>query len=306
MQRLTKWKIPRFISALTLTLFIYLVFILLVFIVLPSVKDFLLFLLEKGPFYKRNISELFEPLMEELSNYPQEIAKFRETLLQSFGSIIGWGSNALLHILENSWSVAHFLLTLVLSPFIGFYALKDGNIFRKKIKALIPLWLLPESIALYKEIDKTFAGYIRGQLMVSCILMLYYMVCLSLLPLRFGGIIGILSGLISFVPYVGISIGLSSALLMALLQSGTTNLIFVIIIYICGNMLEGMILTPNLIGRTTGIHPIVVLFAVFAGGALKGVTGILLALPITAILFGCFRFFKKSYLTSELYKGKTL
>lgn len=199
------------------------------------------------------------------------------------------------------------IVSLFLSPIIGFYLLKDWHLIQSRIFLLTPIHWRTLCIICAKEINNSFAYYFRGQITVCLILSVYYSLLLWFSGLYFGVTIGILTGLLTFIPYFGFFACLTTAFFLSIFQwGGTHHLLMILCIYGGGQLVESILLTPWFIGKHVGIHPIWLLFALFAGGTFKGFSGVLLALPMATFLAACWRLLRKFYLQSTFYKKTTL
>ncbi len=194
--------------------------------------------------------------------------------------------------------------TLLLVPVVLFYALLDWHNFMRRIAALIPRRWHELTTGMLTDIDAMLAQFLRGQLSVMLALAVYYSAALAIAGFQTALPIGIITGLLAFIPYVGFSIGLLLALLAALLQFGSAyGLIAVAVIYGAGQAIESYALTPRLVGERIGLHPLAVIFALLAFGQVFGFFGILLALPASAALLVALKRVKNAYLASEFYNG---
>jgi len=194
--------------------------------------------------------------------------------------------------------------TLLLVPVVLFYALLDWHNFMRRIEALIPRRWHERTTDMLAEIDAMLAQFLRGQLSVMLALAVYYSAALAIAGFQTALPIGIITGLLAFIPYVGFSLGLLLALLAALLQFGSAyGLIAVGVIYGAGQAIETYFLTPRLVGERIGLHPLAVIFALLAFGQVFGFFGILLALPASAALLVALKRVKSAYLASEFYNG---
>jgi predicted PurR-regulated permease PerM len=192
-------------------------------------------------------------------------------------------------------SLIGVIANILLLPVVLFYLLRDWDGFIKSIGQLIPLDWSERSLTISREVDQVLSGFLRGQLSVMLAMSLFYMIGLSFA-------IGLLAGLLGFVPYLGIAIGLILALLVSALQfTSLSQILPILLVFGLGQIVEGTILTPKLVGSRIGLHPVIVIFALLAGGQLFGFTGILLALPISAALAVGLRHTKSSYLQSDTY-----
>jgi predicted PurR-regulated permease PerM len=194
--------------------------------------------------------------------------------------------------------IANFLLMLV----VTFYLLRDWDVLVAKIHALIPRKNEKNIVTIVKESDEVLGAFFRGQMLVMITLSAVYTVGLMIVGIDTALLIGTLSGLVSFVPYLGFIVGIVVASVAALMQfQEIIPLFYVAIVFGVGQMLEGMLLTPLLVGDKIGLHPVAVIFAVLAGGQLFGFVGILLALPVAAVIAVVLRHMHERYKQSELY-----
>lgn len=177
------------------------------------------------------------------------------------------------------------LANLLLIPVVTFYLLRDWDVLIEKIRALIPLAARPTVETLARETDEVLGGFIRGQLLVMAILAAYFMFGLWLAGLNLAFLIGLVAGLVAFVPYLGFIVGIGSASIAMLVQTPQLSaLLPVVAVFGIGQVLESMLLTPWLVGDRIGLHPLAVIFAVMAGAQWFGFTGVLLALPAAAVI----------------------
>lgn len=201
--------------------------------------------------------------------------------------------------------VAAWLMNLVLVPVVTFYLMRDWDKLVEGIRALIPRNVEPEASRLCRQIDEVLGAFIRGQLMVMLALGLIYSVGLWAVGLDLALIIGMTAGLLSIVPYLGTLVGVVAALVAAVFQfEDILHPVLVLVVFGVGQSLEGMVLTPKLVGDRVGLHPVAVILAVLAGGQLFGFLGILLALPVASALNVLVAFMHQRYRTSSTYLKK--
>jgi predicted PurR-regulated permease PerM len=194
--------------------------------------------------------------------------------------------------------------TALLVPVVLFYALADWHEFARRIESLLPRRWQPLIVGMLGEIDALLAQFLRGQLSVMAALAVYYSAALALAGFQSALPIGMLTGLLAFIPYVGFATGLGLALLVAALQFGNLyGLGAVAVIYGVGQVVESFILTPRLVGERIGLHPLAVIFALLAFGQLFGFFGVLLALPASAVVLVATRRLQTAYLDSDFYKA---
>src|SRR5438034_4058014 len=184
-----------------------------------------------------------------------------------------------------------------------FYLLRDWNRIVARVDGLLPRRWLPRVRSIAREIDRVLAEFLRGQLSVMGVLAVDYTVGLTLVGLQFAVPIGILTGLLVFIPYVGFGLGLILGVLAALLQwNGWPGFLAVLAVYGVGQVLENYVLVPWLVGDRIGLHSLAVIFALLAFGELFGFAGVLLALPVSAALLLGLRHLRTQYLDSDLYR----
>jgi predicted PurR-regulated permease PerM len=198
--------------------------------------------------------------------------------------------------------VISILVNLVLIPVVMFYLLRDWSMIGDRLYSLVPRDWLPKTRTIVTDIDKVLAEFLRGQLMVMLVLAVYYAVALTLAGLDRAVAIGVLTGLLVFIPYVGYGLGLTLGVLSALLQwSGWGGFIAVLVVYAIGQLIEAYVLVPYLVGDRIGLHPLAVIFALLAFGQLFGFAGVLLALPASAALLVGLRHLRAAYVASPVY-----
>lgn len=218
------------------------------------------------------------------------------------GSIGNAASVVLGKISRSSVGVILWLTNLVLIPVVAFYLLRDWDRMVAWIDRILPRSIEPTIAHLAREADSVLGAFVRGQLLVMLALGIFYGVALTLMGLSVGPLIGMIAGLLSFVPYLGFIVGFGSALIAAMVQYGDwTHVLIVVGIFTVGQLLEGYVLVPQLVGDKIGLHPVAVIFAVLAGGYLFGFLGVLLALPAASVILVLLRYLTERYRQSDLY-----
>jgi predicted PurR-regulated permease PerM len=201
-------------------------------------------------------------------------------------------------------AVLGWIATLVLIPVVLFYLLLDWHPMLARIGGAVPRRWIVATEAMAREVDTLLAQYLRGQLLVMFVLAVYYSVALAIAGFDVALPVGIITGLLVFIPYLGFGLGLVLALISAVLQfSDWSGVIAVAIIYGAGQVLEGFFLTPRLVGERIGLNPLAVIFALLAFGQLFGFVGVLLALPASAVLMVAFKHLRRHYLSSSFYNA---
>ena len=228
--------------------------------------------------------------------------KIIDTLQANWRAAGGFAASALAHVSKSGLTVIGWILNLVLIPVVAFYLLRDWDVLVERIHAMIPRSIEPIVSRLARESDDVLGAFLRGQLSVMIALGVFYGAGFWLVGLSIGPLIGMVAGLISFVPYLGAITGLIMGVIAALVQyQDWYHVLLVLGVFVIGQTLEGYVLVPKLVGGKIGLHPVAVIFAVLAGGELFGFLGVLLALPVTAVVAVVLRYFYQRYTESELY-----
>ena len=263
-------------------------------------------LLQKLPAYFNTAKSSLEPWLQKNFGVGIDIdfAQIQQILTENWKTAGNFAKNIAQTLSTKGLVFIGWLANLVLIPLVLFYLLVDWNILVNKVGQLIPRKYIAKTQEIALEIDAVLAEFLRGQLSVMLLMSMFYSAGLWLAGLEVAVPIGILSGLLGFIPYLGFGLGLILGLFSALLQFGNiTDIIPVLVVFGLGQIVESMVLTPYLVGDRIGLHPLVVIFALMAGGQLFGFAGVLLALPVSAALAVGFRHAKQTYLTSQFYNG---
>lgn len=231
--------------------------------------------------------------------------KIIDTLQANWRAAGGFAASALAHVSKSGLTVIGWALNLILIPVVAFYLLRDWDVLVERIHAMIPRSIEPIVSRLARESDSVLGAFLRGQLSVMIALGVFYGAGFWLVGLSIGPLIGMVAGLISFVPYLGAITGLIMGVISALVQyQDWYHVLLVLGVFVIGQTLEGYVLVPKLVGGKIGLHPVAVIFAVLAGGELFGFVGVLLALPVTAVVAVVLRYFYQRYTESELYTSR--
>ena len=247
-----------------------------------------------------------EPFLERLRAdlSADEMERLKEAAGNYAGAVIQWMSGLLGGLWKGGLAVFNVLSLLIITPVVAFYLLRDWDLIVARFDSYLPRAAAPTIREQCAAIDTTIAGFVRGQASVCLVLMLWYGFGLSVVGLESGLLVGIGAGAISFIPYLGAATGLIIGLGIALVQFSDWSFIaLVAVVFIIGQTAESYVLTPRLVGGRIGLHPVWIIFALLAGGALFGFTGVLLAVPAAAIIGVLIRFGLSRYLESPLYHG---
>jgi predicted PurR-regulated permease PerM len=234
--------------------------------------------------------------------------QLRERFSGELGKTTGILSAILAQATASSLALLGWLGNLFLVPVVAFYLMRDWDLLMARLRGLLPRRHEGLVVRLAGECHEVLAAFLRGQLLVMLALGVIYSSGLMLVGLELGLLIGVLAGLASIVPYMGFVVGFGAAVAACLFQFGLDPypLLGVGAVFMVGQMLEGMLLTPLLVGDRIGLHPVAVIFAILAGGQLFGFTGVLLALPVAAVIMVLIRHAHDFYKLSELYGSAEL
>ena len=301
--RLERLGLSRVAAVAVITLVATLTFILLFLLVIPALVQQTAQLIETAPDVfnrlQKALTTRFPELMDETSTIRQQLIAIGETIQSKGGELVNG-------VLSSALGLINMLIFLVVVPVVAFYLLLDWDNMTAKIDEMLPRDHLPVVRRLASQVDKTLASFIRGQGTVCLILGTYYAISLMLAGLNFGLVVGFIAGLVSFIPYIGALVGGVLAIGLALFQFWGDWVSIGIIggIFMVGQFLEGNILTPKLVGNSVGLHPVWLLFALSVFGSLFGFVGMLVAVPVAAMIGVFARYGIEQYKDSLLYRGK--
>jgi predicted PurR-regulated permease PerM len=301
--RLERLGMHRVLATSIISLVAVLVFVLILLLAVPALVSQAQALAEAAPGYFAQAQAFLAARFPELFN---EDSALREGLGSAQQALQESGMAAVNAVLVSSLKVIDFVVLMVVTPVVAFYLLLDWDSVVGKVNGWLPRQHAPTIRRLAGEIDVVMAGFVRGQLSVCLILGGFYALALMAIGLPFGFLVGLVAGLISFIPYVGTLVGGALSIGIALFAFWETPLwIFVTIgIFAFGQFVEGNVLSPNLVGKSVGLHPVWLIFALSVFGALFGFAGLLIAVPVAAALGVLGRFAVEQYLASPLYTGK--
>ncbi|MDB2705444.1 AI-2E family transporter [Pseudomonadota bacterium] len=297
-------KLSRTLSVSVVFLVLSFVVMLLLLVVLPLLARQIGALFQKLPDYLTFLQTHFTPWLAN-KGVPVELIDV-ETLkraLTNYWAEVGQAAGGVVSYMTQSGMVLlQWLANLILIPVVTFYLLRDWDILVARFRELLPRSNSDTIIKLSLECDEMLAEFIRGQVMVMVALATIYTVGLSFIGLELALLVGVIAGIVSFVPYLGLIVGIALAGLAAFFQFHEwLPLLMVVLVFGVAQAIEGMFLTPRFVGDRIGLHPVAVIFSVLAGGQLFGFTGVLLALPVAAVVMVLLRHAHKHYLDSSLY-----
>ena len=307
---LGRGRVPRILAVVLVELLFVVAMVAIVLLIVPILGKELPLMRDQLPALLESVAALVQPLLAkwgfQVSLDLESVKSFVKTYLDTnFQDALG----SVLSSLKIGGSVAFSLIgNLVLIPVALFYLLMEWDSLVAQLRQLIPPRLRPPTDHFVRDADAVLGQYLRGQLLVMLLLAVYYSVALRLFGLDLALPIGVFTGLAVFVPYLGFGLGLLLATFAGLLQftaaSGLGHtLLMLVVVFGAGQLLESFVLTPKLVGERIGLHPLAVIFSLLAFGQLFGFLGVLVALPVSAVLLVAIRRVRNGYLGSQLYKG---
>jgi predicted PurR-regulated permease PerM len=300
--RLERLGLSRTAATATIAVFGVLAFVIRALLVIPTLIQQALQLFNIAPTLVRNLqtflTDHFPSLLDNGSAVRQTLTSLGEVVRSKGGELLN-------SILSSAMTVLNIVVLIVVVPVVSIYMLLDWDRMVARIDGLLPRDHAPVIRRLASEIDDTLASFIRGMGTVCLILGTYYAIALMLVGLQFGLVVGFVAGLITFIPYLGALIGGALAIGLGLFQfwGDWVSLGLVAGIFVLGQVIEGNILTPRLVGGSVGLHPVWLIFALSVFGTLFGFVGMLVAVPVAAALGVLTRFGVEQYTDSRLYRG---
>lgn len=291
-----------------MTLLVALVLIILV----PMIERQIVTLIDSLPEYRDWLLGTALPWIEQRTGYEVvswlDTERLIELIRGHWQQAGGVAATVLAYVSRSGFAILAFVINLVLVPILAFYFMRDWDLLVERCASLVPRDHIGTATRLARETSDSLGGFLRGQFLVMLGQGAIYAVGMSLVGLRLGLLIGMVAGLISFIPYLGATVGIALALIAAIVQAQGFDwqlLILIGVVFTVGQLVESYVLTPRLVGDRIGLHPVAVIFAVLAGGQLFGFLGMLLALPVAAVGNVLLRYAHERYTHSRLYAGDT-
>ena len=303
--RLGKWGLNRRAAAL-LILFSFMVIMGgLLAVLIPVLVRELTEFIDELPGYIDRIEGILAPYSDRLQALVDrgQNTDIKELLTQNSAVGMNAANKVLVGVAAGGTAVIGFVSLVVIMPVVAYFMMKEWPHITKWVIDLMPPAHKPTIMDLFKQIDRKLSGFVRGQLSVAFILAVLYAVALTIAGLKYGFLIGFGAGMLSIIPMVGSAVGFVVGILMAWIQTGEWSFVGIVAaIFIIGQLVEGNFLTPKLVGGSVGLHPLWVFFALMAGGALFGILGMFLAVPVAAVAGVLIAFGIARYKTSPYYK----
>jgi predicted PurR-regulated permease PerM len=306
--RLEMLGMGRVVASLVIVGIVVLAIVVLMLLIAPIAFNQLASLLENVPGYMRRLQQILTERAQPWLNRSMGVHLPSSDVAVS--DFVEEGAGWLTTFLRSLWSGGRALISIfsliVVMPVVTFYLLCDWQRLIATVDGWVPVKSRDTVRALACEIDAALSGFMRGQTLVCLLLGSYYAIGLTLVGLHFGVLIGLLAGLISFIPYIGSMTGLVLAIGVAMAQfwPDWTWIALVLAVFLFGQFIEGNILSPKLVGASVGLHPLWLIFALFAFGYLFGFLGLLIAVPVAAAIGVLARFAMRQYLASAIYTGE--
>lgn len=299
-------RLPRALAVVCVEIVFLLLCLALLMLVIPILSHELPRIRDQLPQLIERVQDALSPVLGTLGLQASwDLQDLKALALKGVNSLMddGWAKTFASVRIGGSAALA-LVGNVVLIPVVLFYLLLDWRRFVRHIEALVPLPLRQAYDGFVSECDQVLGQYLRGQLSVMGLLAIYYSSGLWCFGLELALPIGVFTGLAVFVPYVGFGVGLCLAVLAGVLQFEPSHAFFMVaVVYGLGQMIEGFVLTPRLVGERIGLHPLHVIFALLAFGQLFGFVGVLVALPVSAVLLVAVRRLRAQYQASRLYRG---
>ncbi len=302
--RLTRLRVPRGLAAAAVLLVFFVALVTVLLLLVPVIEVEAAELVRRAPALvesaRQEIQALLALAQQQLS--PDDMAKIKDMAGGITAAALGWAAQLTQRLLTSGLALATLLSLLVVTPVVAFFLLRDWSLIVTEIDHWLPRRHAETIRAEARLIDATLAGFVHGQFMVGLVLAIYYGAALSWVGLNFAVILGIIIGVLSFVPLVGILTGFMLALGLALIEFGpSTRLVIVLAIFGVGYLVDSNVLSPRLVGSRVNLHPVWIIFALLSFGSLFGFIGVLLAVPAAAVIGVLIRFAIALYLESPLY-----
>jgi len=299
-------RLPRSIAVLTVIFVLGLVLSALLLILVPMVYKEAVTLITRLPDLVEMLNAKALPLLKEHFdvNLQLDAGSIRQWVTENWSSAQDALPGLLKKATTGGAAVIGFFATLLLIPMVMFYLLQEWPHITEGMRNIIPRPMVERSLRILGDIDKVMSEFLRGQLSVMLLLAVFYSLGLWIAGLKFALPVGVITGLLVFVPFVGFTAGLVLGLLSAILQAqGWPPIIGVAVVFSLGQLIESFLLTPYIVGDRIGLHPLVVIFALMAFGQLFGFVGVMVALPASAALLVALRELRGAYFASHVYQG---
>ncbi len=302
--RLSLMKLPRSLSSMVIILLFFVCIFAFIFFITPLLYSQFTHVLKIFPDYLVYIQKNILPKILDNEVDSNSIKSF---ITEYSSEMLNFTKKFVNNIWSSTIAIINILSLIFITPIITFYILRDWPSIVNSIDRVIPRKHYPAITKQLSKIDCIISAYIRGQTQVCLILSFFYSICLYFTGLQYSLFIGLFTGIFSFIPYVGFAIGFTIGNIISFFQfNSITMKLLILLIFIAGQILENAFITPKLIGDNVKLHPVWVIFAIFAGGIIFGFIGVLVAVPVAAVVGVLFRFFLEHYFQSNFYETTKL
>ena len=303
--RMARRKVPRGFAAAIVLLLLTAIAALLIVILLPMVVRQIRAVAEQLPIYLDWARMRLEPWVAAHFGIELDVRLVKDWLVDHVAEIQKFAFKMLPTLGTGGLALVDFALNLILIPVVLFYLLRDWDRIIHQIDVMIPRRWHATARTIFRDMDRVLGEFLRGQLVVMLLMGLFYIVSLWIVGLQYALAVGLISGLLTFIPFVGVITGVVLATVTGTLQfDGWTPILWIWGVFFVANMLEGYVFVPMLVGDRIGLHPVAVIFALLAFGQIFGFFGVLLALPASAALLVYLRHLRGKYLDSGVYNAR--
>jgi predicted PurR-regulated permease PerM len=303
--RLERLGVPRPVAALLLIVALVAAGLLFALLLYPLIIAQIGILITRVPAYVQDIRQFAQTVIDRLQQRlgPQFVTEhLRDLVGAQAGAILAFLASSLTRVISSSFAIFNVISLVVVTPVVAFYLLRDWPKVVRKVDSWLPRRYAQTLRLQASEVDRILSAWLRGQALCCLILALFYATALSMVGLDLGLVVGLTSGLLSFIPYVGSITGLLVSVGLAFAQFPTWwGVLMTAGVFILGQLLEGYVIYPRFLGDRVELPAVWVIFALFAGGAAFGFLGVLLAVPVAAVIGVLCRFWLRRYTASELY-----
>lgn len=303
--KLEKYRIPRWLSSALVILIFVLVIIILFVKLLPLIYEQLGEFISSLPAYREYLHQkLILPIINFVGTLDHKIKDKFEAGINDFSSMIFvYITDFLNNIWQSGMAIMHVASLIFLTPILVFYVLRDWHKIVKSFEKTFPRSNRTQIKHQMREIEKVLSGFVRGQFTVCLFLGVFYALSLYFTGLKYALTIGFVTGILSFIPYLGIFLGSTVAIFIAFIQfNNIREIAVVILVLVVGQIIESNFISPRIVGEKVGLHPVWLLFAVLAGGYLFGFVGVMLAVPVAAVIGVIWKSLMRLYLSSSFYR----
>lgn len=302
--RMSRRGVPRTLAAALMLVLLLAIFVAFMLVMVPLLVRQARAMAQQLPAYLEWLRDKAGPVLSEHFGVQLDIGYVKDWITEHIAEIQHYAVKILPSLTTGGMALLDFVVNFVLVLVVLFYFMRDWNRLTLAVSDMVPRRWHPQFVAIFSEIDEVLGQFLRGQLMVMLLMGAFYTVGLWLVGLDYALSVGMIAGLVTFVPYLGVITGVALATLTGLLQFGdVTQLVWIWAVFAAGNVLEGYVFVPSLVGERIGLHPVAVIFALLAFGQLFGFFGVLLAVPVSASLLVWLRHVRRRYLVSGMYNA---